>query len=328
MVKASPDSKGGIYLLYGKEEFLKREFIQKLRQEYFSSGQHSEMGFQKFEALNHPLAALADFLSNDSFFVSQKMAVLFGLEDLDAEDRQKLIRFIENPPASSLLVLVSMESNIKKDAFLRSLSEKARGIACHPPFDKDLPGWVQTRTKKQGKTIDNEAVDLLIDRTGKDTAFLDSAIEQLALFTGRETRIQPSHVQALLGRSVQVDTFCLLDLLLEKKLRSALENLETLLREGARIYEIIGALSGQLDRLGKARRLIDEGFPYETIAAELRLHPFFARRILNQAERVPKDRYCRILKYLLECDEAAKTGKLTDRLALQRLFLKIYLSSQ
>lgn len=323
MVKESSDPKGGVYLLYGKEDFLKREFIRKLRQDFFPAEQNTPMGFEEFTAPEHSLAKLNNFLCNASFFAARKMAVFYGIDELDAEDRQKLFRLSEEVSDSSILVLVSNESNIKKDNFMKALAEKAHGIACHLPFEKDLPQWVESRMKKLGKTIEKDAVHLLIERAGKDAALMNSAVEQLALYTGQESRILLAHAQALLGRSVQADAFRLLDLLLEKKLRSALENLEILLLEGAKIYEIIGALSGQVERLSRARAMMDEGFPSESISAELKLHPFFAGRILEQAEKVPKVRYRKIFKYLLECDEAVKTGRLMDRIALQRLFLRI-----
>lgn len=323
MVKKSQDPKECVYLLYGKEEFLKREFIQKLRREIFPSSQSSTMGFEQYEAPEHSVDAPIDFLRNASFFASQKLAVFYGLDELEAEDRQKLTDLIENFPVSSTLVLVSRESSIKKVAFLKALGAKTCPVACHLPFDKDLPSWVESRMKKLGKTIEKEAANLLIERIGKDAALLDSAIEQLAVYVNQEPRILVRHAETLLGRSVQADAFRLVDCLLEKKLKSALENLESLIREGARIYEIVGALSGQIDRLSRARTLMDEGFPSDAISSELKLHPYFAGRILEQAQKSSKRFFQSVLRDLWECDEAVKTGKLHDQLALQRFFLKV-----
>lgn len=323
MVKNAPELKGGVYLLYGKEEFLKKEFIQKLRLEQTASESALETGFEQFEIPENSLGAAIDFLQNASFFAARKLAVIQGIDELEADDRQRLLGFIENLTSTSTLVLVSKESSPKKSVFLKNISEKSKQIACHLPFDKDLPQWVEQRFKKNGKTIDRETANLLIERTGKDAALLDTAVEQLAVYVNTETKISLKHVEALLGRSVQADAFRLIDFLLERKLRSALEGLEVLLGEGARIYEVIGALAGQTERLSRARLLMDEGFPSDAIAAELRLHPFFAGRILEQAQRIPKARFQTILKDLLDCDEAVKTGKMNDRLALQQLFLKI-----
>ena len=323
MVSSAAPVPKGVYLLYGKEGFLKKEFIQGLRSEFFASESNSGMGFEQFNVSDQPLSALVDFLQNASFFASRKMAVLWGIDELEAEDRQKLLTLAEALPNTATLLLVSEESNIKKDIFLKNLLEKARPIPCHLPFDKDLPQWVEHRAKKFGKTMEKGASLLLIERAGKDAALLSSAVEQLSIYVGQAPRIALKDAEALLGRSVQADAFRLSDLLLDKKLKSALENLEVLLREGARIYEIIGALTGQIERLNKARGMMDEGFPDEAVQAELKLHPFFAGRLLEQAKKAPKSYFQKILKEMLQCDEAVKTGQLSDRLALQELFLRI-----
>ena len=322
MVSPAPEPKGGAYLLYGKEGFLKREFVQKLRADLFPKKQNLDMGFRRFEAPADSLGAVIDFLGSPSFFSTKKLAVFSGIESLDSEDKERLLDYTSQFPSETVLVLVSEESSVKKDSFLRRLAEKAKPVPCHLPFDKDLPQWVEGRARKTGKTLARDATVLLIERVGKDAAMLHSAIEQLAVYTHKETRIALKDAEALLGRSVQADVFGLIDALLEKKIRSALEILEALLKEGARIYEIVGAFSAQLERLGRIRALMEEGFPRDTIAGELRLHPFFADKIMKQAEKIPKVRLKLMLRNLLHCDEAVKTGKLGDRLALQHFVLK------
>ncbi len=322
MVSPAPNPKGGTYLLYGKEAFLKREFIQNLRAELFQNSQDREMGFRQFEIPKDSLSSVFDFTGSPSFFSSKRMAVLSGIDSLEEEDKERLLAYAGQMPPGAALVLVTEESNVKKDHFLRKFAEKARPIPCHLPFDKDLPQWVEARARKFGKTMDREAISVLIERAGKDAALLHSAVEQLAVYTREAARISAKDVETLLGRSVQADVFGLLDALLEKKIKSALEILENSLNEGARIYEIVGAFSGQLERLSKIRALTDEGFPREAIAEELKLHPFFSAKVLKQAERLSQAELQRLLKNLLACDEAVKTGKLNDRLALQRFILQ------
>ncbi|OIO36477.1 MAG: DNA polymerase III subunit delta [Candidatus Omnitrophica bacterium CG1_02_46_14] len=322
MVNPSPDPKGGAYLLYGKEGFLKREFIQNLRSEIFAKLKNSTMGFKQFEAPKDPLSAVIDFIGLQSFFDTQKLAVITGIDALEIEDKEKLLDYTQHLPKDSSLVLVSEESSVKKDHFLKKLAEKTKTIACHLPFDKDLPRWIENRVKKCGKTMDYETASVLIERVGKDAATLHLAIEQLAVYTDKKTHISSTHIEALLGRSVQADVFGLIDALLQRKIRSALEILEILLNEGAKIYEIVGAFSGQLERLARIKTLSEEGFPQDSIVEELKLHPFFAAKILKQADRLSKTHVQKMLKNLLICDEAVKTGRLNDRLALQRFILQ------
>lgn len=321
MVSPAPVVRSGAHLLYGKEEFLKREFIQKIHADLFQKSPAVETGFHQFTAPDDSLNALIEFLRSQSFFSTKKLAVFSGIDELEADDKERLLDLLGHLPADAVLVLVSDETNVKKDNFLRRLAEKAKPTPCHLPFDKDLPQWVEGRVRKLGKTIDRGASAVLVERAGKDAASIQTAIEQLTIYTHPETRISLKDVETLLGRSVQADVFGLLDALLEGKIRTALAILETLLKEGAKIYEITGAFSGQLERLGKVQALMAEGFPQDTIAEEMRLHPFFAGKIFQQAERISRPRLKNMIAQLLNCDEAVKTGKLGERLALERFVL-------
>ena len=71
--------------------------------------------------------------------------------------------------------------------------------------------------------------------------------------------------------------------------------------------------------------MVDEGFSDEVISRELKLHPFFAGKILQEAKKPDKSFFEKALKELLICDEMVKTGRLEERLALQSSFLKICL---
>ena len=198
MVSSSTNPKGGAYLLYGKEALLKREFIQKLRDDLFPKSQDLELGFRRFEAPEDSVGALIDFIGSPSFFSTKKLAVFSGIDHLESEDKERLLDYANHLPPGAVLVLVSEESNVKKDNFLKRLAEKAKPTPCHLPFDKDLPQWVEGRVRRLGKIIGRDAAALLIERIGKDAALLQSAVEQLAVYTHQETRISLKDAEALL----------------------------------------------------------------------------------------------------------------------------------
>ncbi len=325
-MSVAPDSKGGAYLLYGREEFLKREFIQQLRASLFTNPQDLDMGFRRFEAPDDSAHALIDFAGSVSFFSTRKLAVFWGIDELEEQDKELLLNYAKQVPSNTFLVFVSEESSIKKDHFLKVLSENAKATPCHLPFDKDLPQWIEARFRRSKKTVSREAIPLVLERAGKDAALLSSAIEQLIIYVNERTHVTFSDVEKLLGRSVQSDVFELIDRLFDKKLKSSLEILDDLLREGTKIYEIVGALAGQFERIARIRALMDEGFSQETIIEDLRLHPFFAAKILKQAGQVSQERIRKFRSDLLECDRDVKTGRLSDRMALQRFLLKTYLA--
>lgn len=314
---------GGIHLLVGKEEFLKKEFIQNLRKSQFPSNQPDLINFQEFHVGADPLSAALDFVRTAPFLGDKRLAVLWGIDDLTAEDRESLLAYTANPLPTSTLVLISEEGTANKNSFLAGLSRAGRVTTCHAPFERDLPQWIQARARKAGAQIERSAVPILIERIGKDVTALSHAIEALTVFSHPRTEVSAKDVEGLLGRSVETDVFELSDALTKKDAGSALEKLAALFRDGARAYEILAVLASQLDRLRRAAALMREGRPGKEIGAELRVHPFFLDKFLGQAKGISADEMREISKRLLSCDEAIKTSQMGERLAVERLVLEI-----
>ena len=315
--------KKALYLLVGKEEFLKKEFIQNLRKSLFPQGQSGEINFQEFHAGIDPLGAALDFARTAPFLGDKRLAVLWGIDDLAAEEKESLLAYTANPAPASALVLVSGEGNANKNGFLSGLSRVCAVTACHVPFERDLPQWIQTRARKSGVQMESSAAPILVERAGKDVTALSHAIEELALYVHPRTQVLAKDVESLLGRSAEADVFELSDMLIRKNVNSALEKVEALFRDGARAYEIVAALASQFDRLRKAGVLMREGKPDKEVGAELKVHPFFLDKFLSQAKGIPEGTMREISKRLLSCDEAIKTSRLDERLAVERLVLEV-----
>src|SRR3989338_246263 len=110
-----------LYLLVGKEEFLKKEFIRKLKSSLFKNSSELDLNFQEFDSESGGIGAFKSFLSTVPFLSDQRLAVLSGIDDLEDEEKEVLLAFVNTFPSSSAAVLVSGEATAKKNAFLSSL---------------------------------------------------------------------------------------------------------------------------------------------------------------------------------------------------------------
>lgn len=319
-LKTPQDLSASVYLLVGKEDFLKDEFISKLRATLFKNAD-AGLNWESFDAELSGFGPALEFLQTAPFLAEKRLAVLKNIDSLEEETKQSILRYVQTPSSTGVLVLDSDAANIKKDDFLKGLSEKTRFIPCYAPFDSELPGWVQSRVKIYGKTLNTQAQNLLLECVGKDTRSLDAALDQLSVYVDPRNEISAEDVKKLLGHSAQADAFGLLEALIARRAQGALRILSDLRREGARAPEIVGALSSQLEKLRQVKSLRMRGLGAEQIAAEMKLHPFFVRKTVEQADRVPAGTLDGLLQALLDCDESLKTGKLGERLALERFAL-------
>lgn len=309
-----------VYLLAGKEDFLKDEFISKLRSELFKNadaGLNTQISDGELSGFGPAL----EFLQTAPFLASNRLAIVKNVEALEEDAQASLLRYVESPVPTGVLVLLSDAPGVKKDGFLQALSKKAQLVPCAAPYESELPSWIQSRAKAYGKSVNPKAQAVLVERVGKDVRGLDAALDQLAVYIDPRKEIEAGDVEKLLGRSAQADAFKLLDALVAGQPYAAFRVLTDLWKEGVKAPEIVGALSSQLERLRQVKALRNRGMGPEPIAAELKIHPFAAKMTAQQADRVPENTLVRWLATLLECDEALKTGKLEARLALEHFVL-------
>ena len=306
-------------LLIGKERFLKREFILAQRQRLFPEGTDPGLNFQEFTAEQDPLHAMLDFLNTAPFIADHRLAVLWGVDLLEEEEQESLLSGLGKLPSSSVCVLETEQTNAKKDPFLRQLAEKAKLVACHAPFERDLPGWVDARAKKTGCSIDRPAALFLIACTGAHLAELDSALQQLSLFVHPKQTIGIEDVRALFQKKSHEDVFQLAELLHDRRPAQALRLTDSLFRQGTRTPEIVAALAGQLERWKKGARQLQAGRSLPDIAQELRVPVFFQEPFFKRLKTLSMDRLEALTEGLLSCDESFKSGQAEERLALERL---------
>ena len=117
------------YLLIGKERFLKREFIRDLRERLLGKSPEASLNFQEFSGKKNESAAALDFVSTAPFLGEKRMAVLWEADSLPQEAKESLEQSVSKLPFSGVLVIVSEESNTKKNNFLKELSTRCESVA-------------------------------------------------------------------------------------------------------------------------------------------------------------------------------------------------------
>jgi DNA polymerase-3 subunit delta len=307
-----------VHLLIGKERFLKKEFIEDLRGRSFADGADAGLNAQEFCAEEDDIAGIFDFLNTSPFAADHRMAVVWGVDAFDKDQKELFESAVGKLSASAVLVLESEQTNAKKDAFLKKISEQAKLVACHKPFDRDLPGWVQARAKKTGLTLDPRTVSFLTSCAGGELSTIVSNLEQLAAFIHPRVHVTLEDAEKLFQKRAEDDVFTLAQFLLDQKPAESLRVLDALFEEGARGPEIIAALAGQLERWKKGSARVAQGRTPEEIGLELKVPPFFQRAFFAQLKRLSGVRLQKLTQALLACDEQFKSGQTTERLALER----------
>src|SRR5256886_12597573 len=177
-----PDS---VYYLHGDEDVLKDEAVRALVDRAvdpaardFNLDQRSapELDAEAFHALVNTPPMLA----------ATRAVVVRGLEQLKktAKLRQELLRYLESPNPTTLLVLVQGAGEAPDAELVR----RTTAVAVEPLPPARVERWMAHRARQLTLTLAPEAGALLLDAVGSDLAALARELEKLAGLAGGSSR--------------------------------------------------------------------------------------------------------------------------------------------
>lgn len=259
-----------------------------------------------------------------------------GSDEAPAEPPQQttILSYLSQIPETTELVLV--EDDIVASApVLRRLAElqrerKAAVIACVPPRKNDLPNWIRERARLRQVNLDPAAVADLVEFVGDDLRLVDQELIKLGDYVlGRGIRGQPAvvtraDVRRLVPATRAANVFDLVEALGSGNLPAAGRLLQHALDvDGEQPLRLLALISRQYRLLMIAKELQARGTAPAEMARDLGVPDWTVPKLLAQAGHHSYQRLEQALERILAADEAIKTGKLTDREAMDVLLAEL-----
>lgn len=307
-----------VAVVFGDCEFLRAEAAASFRQAWMARyPDGDEISLRgSGENRNAGLSDITAELSGGSLFAKEKLVVvrqaekiLFpqsgrgageeGEADLPkaAGNREKaFLERVENPP--SLIWLLLECSQLPRNRTLgKRVSELAAIIPCPQPYPRDLPYWLAVRARAGGKSLDEEAADLLIRAHGADLGALAGEIDKLTLFAGDGKTIDASMVSEFLTGTIEFDIFGFTNAVEARDERKAVFFARRIAVQGTRdqrgkkedgeksAHRVLAMLAGTVQGLLRARVAGARRLGVADFAAAEKLSPWRAERLLEAAGR-------------------------------------------
>jgi DNA polymerase-3 subunit delta len=330
-----------IYVFYGPDSFSLHEALTKLKAELNSDGMlaTNTAAFEGDQVRPDDLLAVC---STVPFMGAHRLVLVEGLlarfqapggrrrpgagqarhggpgRQADLGPWRDLPAALESLPPSTTLVFVD-EGISEGNPLLRLLSPLAQ-VQHFPRLNqRDLPGWIQTRARREGVDMSPAAVRLLADLVGNDLWALWQELKKLATYaSGR--RMEEEDVRALTTAAREASVFTLVDAVVEDRPDQALRLLEQLLEQGAAAPYLLSMITRQYRNLLLAKEMQSQRRPAGEIGERLGISSRFALgKVLEQAGRYSPARLKASYRRLLEADVSIKSGTYREELALELL---------
>ena len=184
----------------------------------------------------------------------------------------------------------------------------------------------QELAKKNGITLGGAELATLLDAVAGDANRLESEIEKIALFVGRERPVTADDLRTLVPNAAQSTIFNLVNAIGKGDRASALKSLDILVREGEYLPLALSFLSTQF-RLALAAREARIGSAQQAQAfftkIGVRIWRDRAEQVMTTAQVFSQLRLSQAVALIYETDKRFRDGYKDDRMVMEQLVMAL-----
>lgn len=177
--------------------------------------------------------------------------------------------------------------NLKKDAKIRQLFEKARNaaaIACYGAGSRDLEQLIRSEVQNAGATIAPDAIQRLLQLLSGDWSVCRSEIAKLMIYADGEPQITLQHVDAVVGDASAQAFDLAISATLSGNTATALHQLDGLAASATPATVFLTLLLNHLQKLHLIVAGMDRGESFDIAAAKIRPPLHFRQKDAMKAQ--------------------------------------------
>ncbi|HYV84143.1 MAG TPA: DNA polymerase III subunit delta [Pyrinomonadaceae bacterium] len=310
-----------LYLLLGPEIYLRRAAAQTITELALSRTLLREFNESSFSLLSDPVQAAIAAAEQLPMMSDTRVVRIRDFARLREADEDSLIRYLNNPSPSTVMIFTADELDKRKKSS-KMLLDTCTVVEFAPLKDAEAKAWAKSRLKELKVAADDQVLSEIISLVGSDVQTLSNELEKLASAAASTGRITPEFVDELIGRSRELSNFELGDHLLAGNRKKALETLHRLLEDGAEPVMLVGLIAGNYHRLALGKHLLMRG-GREEVFRNINLPPFKRDSYISTLQRSSAAKIARGIQLTATTDLAIKTSQATPRLQLELLVCEL-----
>lgn len=280
------------------------------------------MNLSRFEGRGTDADELIRLADTMPFFAERRL-ILVEDSGFFKNASEALVQYLPSMPGTTCLVFVESEVD-KRSKLYKKVKSLGYAAEMGRQDAAQLGRWAGGILSKEGKKITGHTMELFLSMAGDDMENIRMELEKLISYTwGREV-ITDEDVEAVCTVRVSNRIFEMVSAIVSQQTRRAMELYEDLLTLKEPPMRILFLIARQFNQLLQVKELTEKGLERKTIASRLKLQPFVVGKVIPQARQFSRDQILSYVNLCVEAEEAVKTGRLSDRLAVELLITRQY----
>ena len=309
-----------IYLLYGDEPFLVGSYKKKLR-EAITGG--DTMNFNYFEGKNPDVKEIISLADTMPFFADRRLILVDDVVTSGAtlSAQEELAAYLPQMPDTTCLVFAESEVD-KRNRLYKRVKELGYAAELNKQDTAQLMRWAAGILGRDGRKISRPVMEYFLERTGDDMENIRMELEKLVCYTMGRDVITKEDVDAVGTVHVTSRVFDMVAAIVAGNTKKAMDLYEDLLTLKEPPMRILFLIARQFNQLLQIKELTAAGKDKGAMASALKVPPFAVGKLTAQARAFTRDQILSWVTLCVETEEAVKTGRLSDRLAVELLIAR------
>ena len=298
--------------MLGDDEERKARGVERLRK---------GRAVEAYDAAETSPETVASACNSHSLFGDGPFVLVRNLDAWNAAQKAKILNYLQDPSPEADLVMLG-EKLGAREKLLAAVKKTGEVHDLKQPTGMALAKWAVGHAKKRELELPEDVAGELVARCSDDKVRVMGEIEKLALYADGTATLED--LEALVRPDLQSNIFRFVDALGSGERSEALELLETLLATGEPPLRIVYMVRRQFRLLARARSLFGGGASRSEVASEIKVPPFVAKKLEEQARRMDEGALERALTLVLDLESGLKGGSdLADELQVGLAVLKL-----
>jgi DNA polymerase III subunit delta len=297
---------GPLYLLVGCEGYLRDIAAQQIADAALTGTLLREFNESTFSLLTDSAMGAIAAAEQMPMMSERRVIRIKDFAKLRETDEEVIIRYLDRPLDSSVLVFVADELD-KRKKLTRTLLTSCTLVEFPAVKDVEAKAWARTRLKQLKTAADDRVLTAIVRLVGTNLQTLSSELDKLAAAALETGQITTELVDQLIDRSRELSNFDLGDQLIAGDRRRALETLHRLLEDDVAPVMLLGLIAGNYHRLALAKELLKRGARDEVYRL-IYGPPSKRDAFMNTLQRSDSTKIARGIQLIAAADLAIKTS--------------------
>ena len=320
------------YLLLGKESFLMQETVQLLVDAALVE-EEKDFNLSVYDMEETSVEIAIEDAETLPFMGEKRVVIIKNPIFLTAEKKKdkvehgigKLEEYMNSPaPYTVLILLAPYEKLDERKKITKLIKKQSSVIELKALSDQESINWITTIAEQENVYITKEATNELMVLTANDLMIMHQELKKLSTYVGDGGSITPDDVRLLVARSLEQNIFELIDHVIHRRSKEALQIFYDLLKNNEEPIKILSLLVTQFRLILHVKELSNTGYGQQQIASTVKVHPFRVKLAMQQAGLFHSEELANLLMGLAEADYEMKTGKKDKQLILELFLLKLF----